>query len=372
MSDAAQKIDDEIVTDDIDADMRAALSELKTAGVVEDSPEAKVTLDQPKEDKTRDEPGKFAKADEAKAEKTQRQTLTLPEKTDAAKADLQPAAPGAAAPTLAPPVSWSAPMKENFGKLPAEVQAYIAQRESEAHNAISTRGDELKLYKDIKDTATPYLATMRAEGTDPAKAFGSFLNTAHIMRTASEQQKAMELVKVANSFRVSPQALLSVLQGGNVQLSGSSQPIGLTQEQVTALVQEKLEQQRQKSEEADLHRQIESFGKDPAYRFFDLLKPKMSELLLQEENGAVDLKDAYDKALSFYPEIRSIATGQQPAPAEQNRIAQATQAKTDAAKRAAGSVTGAPGGGKVLNGAGSVGSIEDDLRAAIREHSGRM
>lgn len=374
MSNPAEKNDDEIVTDDIDADMRAALSELKTAGVVEDAPEAKVTLDQPKEDKTRDETGKFAKAEETKTEKPQRQTLTLPEKTDAAKADLQPAAPGAAAaPVASAPAAWSPPMKEQFGKLPTEVQSYINAREIEAFQAISAKGNELKLYKDVREVAQPYMATMYAEGTDPAKAFGAFLNTAHVMRTGDDNRKASEIAKVMQAFKVSPQALFSILQGGSVQ-TGSlpiHQASAVQPDQIAGIVQAELTKQRQIQDEADLQRQIREFGKNPAYKFFDLLKPKMSELLLQEENGAIDLIDAYEKALDLYPDIRSIASGQQPAPVEQNRITQ-IQAKTDAAKRAAGSVTGAPGGGKVLNGAGSVGSIEDDLRAAIREHSGRM
>ena len=84
-----------------------------------------------------------------------------------------------------------------------------------------------------------------------------------------------------------------------------------------------------------------------------------------------DLDDAYDRAIYATPEIRSGLEAARTAAASGQRLTE-LNAKTERAKSAAVSVTGGPGSSRPLNGSGSVGSIEDDLRAAMREHSGRV
>ena len=93
--------------------------------------------------------------------------------------------------------------------------------------------------------------------------------------------------------------------------------------------------------------------------------------VLLESGKASDLEDAYNRAIYADPEIRSslLAANQQ---ATNGKRLTELNAKTERAKSAAVSVTGSPGGSKPLNGSGSVGSIEDDLRAALREVGGRV
>lgn len=362
----------QIETDDMEGDIRSALDQLKTEGGVESKPEAKITLDAPKPERPRDEVGKFAS--KPAEEKPKRETLTLPVKesqaTQQAQADVTAQA---AAPTAKAPESWSAPMKEKFGALDPSVQAYITQRETEAHRALTAQDAERQFGKQVKEITQPYMAQIQAEGGDPLKAYQLYLNTAHVLRGTNEVAKAQSIAGVMQQFRVNPNLLLSVLQGGNVQNGMGLQPTpqqGLAPENVAQIVQAELAKQRQIQEEYQLQGEIEQFESSAGHEHFSQVKPVMAALLTSGQ--AADLQDAYDQACWANPEIRSILSSQQAKAAEEKRLTE-LNAKAGAARYAAGSITGAPGGGKSLNGSTNPNSsIEDDIRAAMREHAGRV
>src|ERR1700742_206541 len=86
-----------------------------------------------------------------------------------------------------------------------------------AERKITAQDADRTLGKKVNEMATPYLPTIRAEGATVEKAFQDYLQTAHVLRSGTDIQKAQSIAAVMNQFKVNPQALLSVLQGGNVQ-----------------------------------------------------------------------------------------------------------------------------------------------------------
>lgn len=320
-------------------------------------------------DRVRDEAGKFATAPKPK-----RETLGVP----AAKAEgavETVAAPVASA--VKAPIGWDNQMRTEFEKLPPAVQAYVSKRENDAHQKISAQDEERLLGKKVNEMATPYLPTIRAEGATVEKAFSDYLQTAHVLRSGTPHQKAQSIAAVMNQFRVDPNTLLSILQGGNV-VPGNVPQQAMHNPVVDSLQQrlDRIEadrqaeiQQRQTQEQRSLEGQVSDFATKPGHEHFETVRELMGKLI--EAGIANDLDDAYDKAIYATPEIRSTLVSANTQQEQAKRVAEAN-AKASAAKWAGGSLSGGPGAARALNGAGTDVPIEETIRAALREASGRI
>lgn len=317
----------------------------------------------------RDETGKFAQVQKDKP----RETLTLPAKVEAAV----PVVDNAVQPTFKAPDGWKGELKALFPTLPPEIQAEISRREADTHKALTKQDEERTLGKRVNEMATPYLPTIKAEGATVEKAFQDYLQTAHVLRSGNPVQKAQSILAVMNQFKVNPQDLFSILQSGNVNLGGAVQPaqynpvIETLTQRLGRLEQERQQeiQQRQLQEEHSLQGQIDDFSSKPGHEHFEKVRTHMGVLL---ENGlANDLEDAYQKAVYAEPDIRSSLIASQ-SQAEQDKRLTEAKAKAEAARRAGGSVIGGPGSARPLNGSGADIPIEETIRSAIREASGRI
>lgn len=356
-----QVIDDKIVEEPIEDTIRNAIRGAEEVPAVNDTPEV---VEPSKPDRARDEQGKFAEKP--------RETLTLKDKPVGVSPNAPPlgaeAPPAPAAPIIKAPESLKPELKAKFGELPPEWQTEINRRETEAHTAL-TRNDEHKsLGRKITEIATPYLPTIKAEGGTVEKAFGELLQTAHVLRQGTDMQKANTVAAVMQQFNVSPQALFSILQGGNVNTGQPLQHIA-PQQDVAALVQAELTKQNQISEQRSLQGQIEEFASKPGHEHFERVKVLMGSLL--ESGEATDLEDAYSQAIYAKPDIRSSLIASQTQAEADKRSAEA-KARTEAARRAGGSVSGSPGSASPLNGSGISVPIEETIRSAIRESQGRI
>lgn len=355
---------DENEVDDFAADVRAAMGEVGH----EPKPETRLEIDKP-DSRARDEAGKFVEKP--------KEDVTKPPVADttATQQVVTDASQTAQLSAKAPP-GWTPAMRDEFSKLPPHLQAYISQHDNSQERRLTQQDEDRLLGKKVNQMATPYLPTIRAEGATVEKAFQDYLQTAHVLRSGTDFQKAQSIAAVMQTFRVNPQALLSVLQGGNVVQGVPSQQgynpvVDTLQQRLDRIETERREeiQQRQAQEQASLQSQINEFSTKPGHEHFEKVRTVMGTLL--ESGIAKDLEDAYERAVYADPEIRlSLIAGQQQT-VRDNRTSE-LNAKNTRARNAAASVTGAPGSSRPLNGSGSVGSIEDDLRAAMRERSGRV
>lgn len=373
MSDQGQQPVPEV--DDIGADVRNAIQELK----IESPPEARIVIDKP--ERPRDDAGKFVEA--PKEEKPKRPTLTVkpaPEATGVqVDASQQIPVPGQEATKPAIPnwMGWKGQAREKFHELPDWARAEVLRREEESHKLATRLDEERNLGRKVNEMATPYLPTIRAEGATVEKAFQDYLQTAHVLRSGTDHQKAQSIAAVMSQFRVNPNMLLSILQGGNVQNGAGLQSaqfnpaIESLQQRIDRMERERQDeiQQRQVQEQHSLQSQIDEFSSQPGHEHFEQVRELMGVLL--ESGKAKDLEDAYNRAIYADPDIRSSLLAAQTQTENGKRLTE-LNAKTERAKSAAVSVTGSPGGSKPLNGSGSVGSIGDDLRAAYREVMGRV
>lgn len=341
-------------------ELRSALAGLKERDAAAEtvSHETVVESAEAKAARARDEAGRFAKAEAAKP----RDTLTLPAPAVDPAQGLPVAQPLATAPKA--PEGWSTALKAEFATLKPEVQAEITRRESEMHKAFTRQDEERSLGKQIKEASLPYMPIIQAEGGDPAKAFAMFLNYAYTMRQGTPQQKVAALHNIARTYNVE--------LGTQLQPSPSIDPhLQTLQQRLDHIERERQAeiQQRQFQERSSLESEIKAFSAAPGHEHFEAVKSRMAVLLKSEQ--AKDLQDAYDQAVWSIPEIRSTLTAQLTGEAEQKRLTEA-KAKTDAAKRAAGSITGGPGAASATAGAVPDRSLNEELRANLRAATGRI
>lgn len=272
-----------------------------------------------------------------------------------------------AAPTqssLKAPVSWRPQVREAFGKLPPEVQEEVTRREQEINNGLREASEARRLHREFQETVTPYLAQIQAEGATPMQAFKSLLNTSHILRVGTPQQKALMAAQTITQFGIDinllDQMLMQAVQGRAPQ----ADPVFNAVQQQLAPVMDFMKQmqgattQFQQHQESALEQELTAFANDPKNEFYADVAGDIADIL---EMGAkagrkITLQQAYDKAIMLHPDISEVVS-------KRALAAQAAQKSTaaKAARKAGASV----GGGSLPQNEGKPAVKDNSRRAAI-------
>lgn len=303
-------------TNDVQADLEAAIKEL------EEEPE-------------RDDDGKF-KAKEETKESVQ----------ETAQEEVAKEVPAA-------PQSWGGKVKEKWGTLDPEVRAEILKREADQHRMVTAHDGELRLGREIKEAITPYMAHIQAEGATPVQAVASLLNTAHILRTGTPEQKKALIINTAKQYGVDLGAEEEYVDPTIAQLKQQIEE--LRQLANPQVIESRL---TERMESSKVQADIAAFASDPAHVHFETVKPLMASLL--GTGQAKDLKEAYDMACMANPTIRSTLEAAKNAELEAKRKQEIANKK-----RAASSVTGSPAIPSNSKATNPKSSVEEDLRAAF-------
>jgi hypothetical protein len=159
------------------------------------------------------------------------------------------------------------------------------------------------------------------------------------------------------------------------KLTGQQQPGQQVSPEIAALRREIDELKQRDSRQAaqveqatnhEVQQTLAQFAADPKNVYFENVRSEMAALLGQ--GLATDIADAYEKACWARPDIRPLLLQQQDQERQESQRQRARQA------RAAGStLTGSPSGsaGANLVPPDPNASVEDDIRAAIREVNSR-
>ncbi len=260
--------------------------------------------------------------------------------------------------SITAPNSWTAAAKAKWAELPAEIQAEVAKREAEVEKGF-TRFDEERQYgKSIKDIVTPYMPMIAAEGGTPQIAIQSLLNSAYLLRTGTPQAKGQMLLDLARQYGADLSAAMQPQQQIDPQLYQTQQELQQMKQYLQQ--QESIKQQQQQE---SIQSTIQTFAANPENVHFESVKAEMAALL--QGGRAKDLQEAYDMAVWARPDIRSTLLAQQSADAEAKRVAE-IKAKSDNARRAAGSIVGNPGIHIPAN-SNTNRSLRDEITANFRE-----
>jgi len=288
------------------ADRRDMLAEqldaIETPEAVESSPDPV----EAKSDRARDEAGKFvAKAPEASNE--------------AAAAPVEPAAPVEEPVWKRPPNSWKRDYHDVWASADPRLQEYAYQREEQMRAGVEPLKTKAEVADRFNQTIEPYMNTIRGMNIDPMQAVAGLMNTDHTLRNGSQEQKQQEFLKLAHYYGID-------LNGAAVQQQPVAAPeYYAVQNEITQLRGQlnSFQQAQQAAEENQILAEINKFA--PNKEFFEDARPLMVDLL--QKGLAVDLEDAYEKAVRLDDTLFNTV--------QSRRQAQTTSAKVAVADKAA-------------------------------------
>lgn len=301
---------------------------------------------------SRDANGRFA----ARAESNPSRTPAAPEAHNAGSS-------GEAQP-IQPPASWSAPAKAAFSTLPPIVQQEIAKREADVSRGFEDRAAALKRYEPLEQILQPRREMLAARGVSDV----DFVKTLFAASDWIDRDPVSALRELMRQKGVTLQHLGVQAQPGQQPPHAAQLPPAVrTLAQQVQHLQTQLSQRDQAERAQRLQSfksEIDAFAADPANTYFHNVCEDMIGLL--QSGRASELKDAYDKAVWANPETRALLQAEQARRAEADRLNAQRQAARGA-RRAAGSVVGAPTLGASPAGAGSIHrSLRDELSDAFR------
>lgn len=399
---APQEID---AGDDIHALLNAAFDEHEDKPEVAEKPEP-----QEAEPPARAPDGKFAKAETPDAEDPPERAAAKVEEKPAETTEEKPAAVASE-----PPSTWKPEDKETFKTLPPEAQQILLRRHGEMEAYFSKRSQERAAfdrdYEPVRQILSPFETQIRAKGFTPASLIQAWSNVE--LALTNPENAPRVIADIAKNYNIDRAALGRALGfttaaapvEGQPPVDGAA-PIQLPPElvQELRLLREKqqffdqhltAQQQREQSEaETRVMSTIAAFRDavdekgTPTHPHYDELEDDMIELLKVARASGKEpgLQDLYDKAVWANTSTREKVLASQRAAEEAQREADRNaeearrkaaeektrveaRAKAERAKKAASSVTGAPGSGQARMQAAKDGdlSLKDQLLASYDE-----
>lgn len=234
------------------------------------------------------------------------------------KEQAEPELPLEAAPVANPwdkaPNSWKKEKRALWESMSPEQRQYAFQREEEMRNGIEPLKPKAQFADQINKVLEPYMGTIRGLGVEPHQAVEALIRTDHHLRNGTPEQKRAMFYQLATQYGVN----LSPVDGEQPQPAFDPNASALRNEitQIRGTLASFQENQA-KAEEYRLQNEINTFSAGKEH--FDDVRDDMAKLL--QGGLATNLQDAYDMAIRLNPEISEA-------------IAQATQAKADAEKKA--------------------------------------
>ncbi|WP_430438993.1 hypothetical protein [Shinella sp.] len=319
----------ETVSDDVHADVRAAMEALSKPSETEEVAQT---------ERARNELGQFTRAESAETQQP------APQVTDAdpAQGNLQQPSQAMEAPN-----SWSADAKAKWATLDPSIQAEIARREQNMSAGGQKWSEEKRSYEEI-------LSPVRTM----AQRYG-----------VNERDGLQRLLAANEYLEQDPQAAIAWLaQSYGVDLSNLNQTLQDRPQVDPALLRisqevNSLKATLQERESQEVNSELSRFATAPGHEHFEKVRVSMGHLLATGQ--AKDLNEAYERAVWADPEIRtslmSAQTGNQQAQ-------QRAREQAERAKRGALSVVGSPSAGAVPVQKQEYATVEEAARAAARQH----
>lgn len=275
-------------------------------------------------------------------------------------------------PAIPPPQSWSAEVREKWSQLPPDLQAYVAKREGEAHEAITRQGQELKAYEPVKAVIEQHRDIFERNGVTADDGISRLLAAERML----EQNAPAAIAQLARAYGVD----LTQFAGTGEQQPADGATHALNQR--IAYLESQLNEtsnriaQRERAEmqtqQQSMTQLIEGFAKDKP-DWADLEKDVLTELtginaaikegLLEPLTADQKLSRAYERAQRNNPAVFAKRLEAERKADEEKRMAEAKKRAEDA-KRANGvNVKSTPASGRTIS------TIDDDLRATYRKHN---
>ena len=277
-----------------------------------------------------------------------------------------PITPATTAPVVAKgikaPAGWTPQQREQWSKVPPEIQESITAREKEIAANMSNTAESRKTHERMEKLGQSYAPVMAAEGVaDPIQAAEGLFQTVAQLQNGNAQQKAQTIADLVKHYSVDINSLDTALVGGDQTPAATPEQAQMEKmleqkmqpfNQMMAMV-EQAKTQGQEQVQVDAQKSVQDFAKNA--EFLGDVRNDMADLIdaSHARGKEMTLQDAYSKAVILNPDISKILE-QRKIIGNNNNI----QTKKAAATSLSGRKTGVIA--KPTNG-----SLRDDLEAAM-------
>jgi hypothetical protein len=280
-------------------------------------------------------------------------------------------APAPSAPTPTPsqatppaelkaPSQWKPAVREQWNRIPRQVQEEIIRREGDSMRLIGSVGPKIRMADFVANEVAPFTEQLQSAGISPQSFIGDIFSSVRYLTSGTPQERAEVVANIVSSYGVDVRLLDGIL----------SQRINLPPEVNRArqiLAREQVQQHQQKQtvdyqNALEAEKSIAAFGADPKHEFLEQVRDLMADLI--QAGRAQNLDDAYASAIWAHPDTRKILLQR-----EAESRAMAKNRRAAIARVASSSVSGSPSlpGGNQPNPANM--SLRQSIEAAFDEHS---
>lgn len=209
------------------------------------------------------------------------------------------------------PQSWGVAEREGWANLPPEIQAQINKREQETQQALTNSGEARKFHEEFNSTVQPYLGFIQAEGGTPMSAFSTLMQTAATLQAGAPQQKAQRIAELIGHYGVDIHVLDSLLAGQVPESNDENRFAQMLDQRLQPMMNtlnqfQQSQQQAVQDNQQQTHNQINDFfGQN---EFAPDVRMEMADLMEMagRRGEAMDLSQAYEKALLLRPDIQQV------------------------------------------------------------------
>lgn len=230
------------------------------------------------------------------------------------------------------PHSWSAEAKVHWANIPPEARAYIAQRESSAHEQISRMGQEIARYRPLGELISAKQEVFDRNGIAPIEGLNKLFEAQELL----EQNPIQGVMAIASQFGIDLQATF----GGQGQDGQAGDPQSQALAYQNRVLQQRLAQventakaqadREQQARRVEAQSAVEKWSAGKTHFANSEVKTLMATLM--GNGSASTLDDAYDKACHAIPSIREIITAEARKADEAKKLEDAAKAAADAKK----------------------------------------
>jgi len=270
-----------------------------------------------------------------------------------------PVAANSAGTGLKAPAGWTPQQREQWSKVPPDLQAHITARETEMATNIAGTSESRGTHDRMQKLGQSYAPIMAAEGvSDPVQAAEGLFQTASQLRMGNAQQKAQTIANLINHYGVDVGTLDNALVGKNEPAPQTEMEQMLDQKmQPFNQMMQMLEQAKTTSAEqvkTQAAQAVQEFSHNA--EFLGDVRNDMADLIDMAHARGVEmpLQEAYNKAVALNPEITKVL--EQRKLMGGNTAIKAKQAAASSLNGRRSGVTAKPAGG---------GNLRDDLLSAF-------
>ena len=213
--------------------------------------------------------------------------------------------------SLKAPVNWSATEREQWSKIPGDVQERIHEREKDMATAMADTAQARTTQGRINQLGSEYASVLASEGvSDPVQAAEGLFKTVAQLRLGSPQQKAQQIAQLIEHYGVDVAALDNQLvntpqaqQESELErmVQQRMQPYEQLMQQQQAFQQQQVQQVRTQADN-----QVAEFGKEHEF-LNDVREPMAAMIDAAAGRGTnLKLKEAYNMACAIDPAISKI------------------------------------------------------------------